>query len=123
MLIALLSVLNIVIYPLSKGWFERTAGMRGILTVDTMYEASRSRRECRVSNGDGKLVINTIPVSYLFYTSPYLRIIRPGLRQLSPPRGAGWEPGILLGVSAELRRVTLSVRLRLGLGPSWLGWN
>ena len=48
--------------PLSKGLFGRTAGMGGILTVDTMYEASRSRRECRISNGDGKLVINTIPV-------------------------------------------------------------
>ena len=52
--------------PLSKGLFGRTAGMGGILTVDTMCEASRSRRECSISKGGGKLLINTIPVPLLY---------------------------------------------------------
>jgi len=40
MLIAPLSVLNIVVCPLSRGLFGRTAGMGGILTADTVYEAT-----------------------------------------------------------------------------------
>ena len=91
----LLRVLNIVVCPLSRGSLGRMAGTGGILTVDTVDEAGRSRG-WRKGNREAVEAVergykqrgSTTP--YLFNTSPCLRI--SPLPSVSKVEGTGYKP-------------------------------
>ena len=54
------------------------------------------------------------------YDAPIVK----GLRRLSPPRGAGWEPGGTLRSISRAKKSYFVGAVAVGTdGPGWLGWN